>query len=196
MLPTRRPDSLGTFRLDCPYCRTKAVAFATVGDEIARGQFFDFVATCGYCARLVIVTLRSGRIKQVVPQEPTFEAPLHTPKAVARYFVQAEDNLPANPDAAGVMFRKALETALRVKFPNLSGRLIDRIDAAAAQHKLTPEMANWAHRIRLLGNEAAHDDEPFSRGDAESLSSFCRLLLLYLFTLPGMMQEARAEDDG
>ena len=134
--------------------------------------------------------------KEVVPREPTIEAPLHTPDSVARYFVQGEDNLSTNPDAAGVMFRKALETALHVKFRHLSGRLIDRIDAAARQHKLTPEMADWAHRIRVLGNEAAHDDEPFARSDAESLSSFCRLLLLYLFTLPGMMQEARAEDGG
>ena len=37
-----------------------------------------------------------------------------------------------------------------------------------------------------------HDDEePFVKEDAELLSTFTRLVLLYLFTLPGMLNEAR-----
>ena len=67
-----------------------------------------------------------------------------------------------------------------------------RIQQAAAQHGLTPDLADWANRIRLDGNAAVHDDE-FSKEDAESLHAFTELVFMYLFTLPGMLEEAQEE---
>ncbi len=90
------------------------------------------------------------------------------------------------------MFRKALDTGLKAKFPDIKGTLFERIDEAARQNKLTPSLAEWAHQIRLDGNDAAHDEEPFSKEDAERLQTFTELVLLYLFTLPGKLDEARA----
>ena len=102
------------------------------------------------------------------------------------------ENMPGNWDAAGSMFRKALDTGLAAKFPEIKGTLFARIGEAAAQSKLTPELAEWSHQIRLDGNDAVHDDVPFSKDDAERLQAFTHLVLLYLFSLPGMLDEARA----
>jgi len=184
---------VATFQLNCPYCGTKSVAF-TVKTEFQRGLLIDTIATCGYCDRVLVVTLEHGEITELVPPDRKIRAPSHTPDNVKRYYIQGEDNLPTNWDAAGVMYRKALEAALRVKFPELEGSLMSRIDAAAREGKITAEMSDWAHRIRRLGNEAAHDEEPFSEHDAKTLSSFCHLVFLYLFTLPGMMTEAQSRD--
>ena len=101
------------------------------------------------------------------------------------------ENLPGNWDAAGLMFRRALEAGLKIKFPDIKGTLYERIEKAAEQQKLTPDLAAWSHEVRLGGNDAAHDEEPFDKEDAERLSTFTRLVLLYLFTLPGMLDEAR-----
>ena len=182
-----------TFQLNCPYCRTKSVAF-TARTQLQRGPLLDTIATCGYCNRVLIVTLHHGKVTETVPRDRKIRAPSHTPDNVKRYYIQGEDNLPTNWDAAGVMYRKSLEAALRVKFPDLEGSLMARIDAAAKEGKITAEMSDWAHRIRILGNEAAHDEEPFSEHDAKTLSSFCHLLFLYLFTLPGMLTEAQSEE--
>lgn len=91
------------------------------------------------------------------------------------------------------MMRKTLESALAAKFPDLKGRLVDRIDVAEKQGAMTKDMAQWAHRIRRLGNDAAHDDEPFSERDAAELRGFTDLLLRYLFTLPGMLEKAQRQ---
>jgi hypothetical protein len=50
-------------------------------------------------------------------------------------------------------------------------------------------MKEWAHHIRRLGNDAAHEEEPFEEDEARGLQSFTELLLTYAFTLPGMLVE-------
>ena len=130
----------------------------------------------------------------VAPALPDTGAPAYTPENVGRFFEQGMENLPRNFDAAGTMFRKALDTALTARFPEIKGRLVDRIDEAANSGAMTRDMAEWAHRIRRLGNDAAHDDDPFSEADARELHGFTELVLRYLFTLPGML--AAAQGDG
>ena len=103
------------------------------------------------------------------------------------------ENLPNNYDAAGSMFRSALEAGLKVKFPDIDGTLYERIKKAAAQQGLTPDLADWAHQIRLDGNDAVHGDEEFSKEDVERLHTFTELVFMYLFTLPGMLAKARDE---
>ena len=100
------------------------------------------------------------------------------------------DNLPKNWDAAGSMFRKALDTGLKSKFLEVQGTLYARIEKAANKQELSPALAEWAHQIRLGGNHAAHE-EAFSKEEAEELAMFTELVFLYLFTLPGMLKESQ-----
>ena len=93
------------------------------------------------------------------------------------------------------MFRKVLDVALKDKFPEIEGTLNKRIKKAEEQQGLTPELADWSHQIRLEGNEAAHGEEPFSEDDARRLATFTELVPLYLYTLPGMLKEARGSGD-
>ena len=88
-------------------------------------------------------------------------------------------------------FAKPLDTGLKAKFPEIKGTLYERIEEAAKQHKLTPDMVEWAHEIRLEGNNAVHEDKPFSKDEAEHLFAFTHLVFLYLFTLPGRLEEAQ-----
>ncbi len=88
------------------------------------------------------------------------------------------------------MFRKALETGLKAKFPNKTGTLNENIKSAEQAQKITPEMADWAHKIRRLGNSATHDEEPWTEEEAQEIKGFTELVFQYLFTLPGMMEGA------
>ena len=94
-----------------------------------------------------------------------------------------------------MMFRRALEAALKEKFKDkdMTGSLYECIDKAADESGLTPALVEWAHQIRLDGNEAAHGEQPFSKEDAQRLHDFVDLVFRYLFTLPGMLAEARGE---
>ena len=194
-------------RRDCPRCGTKSVELREEDRDSAcvithfkdRGYArVDVFAVCGYCRRGVVLTFERdsttnarGSFLELAPSPLSFDAPKYTPENAARYYAQALKNLSGNWDAAGAMFRKTLDTALKHKFSDLSGTLQERIQKAADNHQLTPDMAAWAHHVRLGGNEAVHDDEPFSEDAAVELAAFTKLVLIYLFRLPGMIEKSR-----
>ena len=97
------------------------------------------------------------------PKPYSISAPEHVPIGIAQDYKEASDSLRReNFTSAGLMFRKVLEQATLALAPDQGGirkkRLLDRIDALAGQHLLTPSMRDWAHIIRLEGNEAAHEE--------------------------------------
>jgi hypothetical protein len=85
---------------------------------------------------------------------------------------------------AGMAYRRVLELAVQDKGPELKGTLEKRINKLAAENVLTPAIAEWAHSIRDLGNEAAHDDAVPSEEDIVDLAAFTRVVLEYLYTMP------------
>jgi len=206
---------MSIFQADCPHCGTKRVAFTirsqTNWKRDCSPYLWDTFATCGCCDRGVVATFKISGItippsecleqqtpitlREIAPALPDTGAPSHTPENVARFFEQAMANLPNNWDAAGAMFRKALDTGLKHRFPGITGTLFTRIKKAAKKHELTSDLAAWAHQIRLNGNKAAHEEELFSQQDAKRLSVFTEMVLRYLFTLPGMLDQARSESE-
>ena len=200
---------MAVFKENCPRCGTQNVAFTILHETLCdqHGSFWDTFAQCGYCNRGIVATFETynkrepsvafgqSRLLSIAPPLPDTGAPNYTPQNVARFFEQAMDNLPSNWDAAGGMFRKALDTGLKSKFPKMKGTLYARIDEAAKKQDLTPELAKWAHEIRLGGNDAAHEEKLFSEKDAKNLAVFTQLVFQYLFMLPGMLSEARSDPD-
>jgi len=136
-------------------------------------------------------------IAQFWPEVPAPSIPDHLPAAVKGRYEQAESNfsMPGNEEAAGSMYRKALEIGLRGIDPEPKGTVNERIERLAKAGRLTPELREWAHEIRHLGNEAVHDDEPPTREELAALRGFSEMVLTYLFTLPGMLAQRRAAKD-
>ena len=204
---------MSTFQADCPHCGTVSVAFTIACERKAlkySSGHWDTLAICGQCSRGVLASFYCPDAKPpteslasvlkvtleppiISPTPRKTDAPEHTPVNVKKFYEQGMQCLPSAWDAAGSMFRKALEAGLKRKFPEIKDRLDlkKRIEKAASDQKLTPELAEWAHQVRLGGNEAVHDDDPFSREDAERLQVFTELVFLYLFTLPGRLDDAR-----
>ena len=201
-----------TVRGHCPHCGTNKVALEIVKEHNlsktgGNWQWHAF-ATCGFCDWGVLLTLethaghspmelcRDGYfpiLLSIAPPLPDTGAPAHTPDKVTKFYKQGLDNLAlGNWDAAGSMLRKALEFGLKHKFPEMTGDTYKRIETAAENRKLTPDLAEWAHQIRGLGNDATHEDL-FEEKDAKEMASFIDLVFRYLFTLPGMLAEARGE---
>lgn len=204
---------MSVFQANCPHCGTKSVAFTIAHQWNAHKQarqLWDTFAFCGQCSRGILATFytpdggdpvkwlgRGDRNRmeppQISPSVLSTGAPEHTPENVAEFYRQGMENLPGAWDAAGSMFRKVLDTGLKAKFPEINGTLLQRIEKAAEQNELTPDLAEWAHQIRIDGNDATHEEDPFSKEDAKRLQTFTSLVLIYLFTLPGMLKKARGE---
>ena len=207
------------FQTNCPRCGTKGVAFHFLGqhrfidDTFGRGHY-DVSGVCGVCNRVVVFTFRveshdpdpiqwtvhgshipAEYCIEVAPVPPSTDAPRHTPENVASFFRQGKESVNQGSwDAAGMMFRKTLETGLKAKFPEVTSSLTpyERIEKAAKLHKLTPDLAEWSHRIRNLGNDATHEEEPFTETQAREIADFTRIVLEYLFTYPEEVKAARS----
>ncbi len=87
----------------------------------------------------------------------------------------------------------AVDAMLKDKGLNV-GNLNSRIDAAAKNHLITPEMAAWAHEIRLDANDQLHADEeadlPDSANAAKAIE-FANALAQFLYVLPARVERSR-----
>jgi hypothetical protein len=82
-------------------------------------------------------------------------------------------------------------TQLKVKGLT-DGTLNIRINAAAARHMITEDMAAWAHDVRLDANDPRHADETRPHHTPETAQravDFAAALAEFLFVLP--MQRGR-----
>lgn len=195
----------GIVRQTCPFCKTTSVACEAIfswrtGEEEKRA-----LIKCGACGEGIIrayfsphdlmnvggeVTRQNIVLAEQWPESSCGAAPKDTPENAAKFFEQGTSSLESgNFDAAGMMFRKTLESATKLLDPqSMSKPLVKRIDALTSDGKLTPDLAAWAHEVRLGGNEAAHEDEPFSEDDAQDLRNFVENFLRYAFTLPSAVK--------
>ena len=212
-----------SFPYDCPHCGTKQASFQIRSEfhsPLTKGRIYAFVIcginTCQKAATAVFqVDTRtyshSGSPHELVngfsehpskflfvdfyPEPETPEIPEHLPENVNTYYLEAVNSVKSAPNAAGMMFRKTLDTGLKKIDPGAKGNLLARIKSAADSGKITQDMADWADRIRLDGNDAAHEEDPFTPQQAEELHLFTRLVMMYLFSLPGMLEEWKTKTE-
>ncbi|GGB49866.1 DUF4145 domain-containing protein [Blastomonas aquatica] len=186
---------------NCPYCRTQDVAFTAKSSWKSENDGNRALFICGACSEGVIWEWSGGAdpcgynghisshritLLRQWPDEASGAAPADTPPTTSRYFEQATASLiNGHFDAAAMMFRKCLESATKLLSPESTSKsLYSRIEALVAKGALTEDMGKWAHEVRLGGNDAAHDDEPFTISEAEELRNFIENFLRYAFTLP------------
>lgn len=200
--------------LDCPYCNTERVGFHGSLYMAFHRQPYTYILLlqCGKCGEGVVAKCQSDYFLQwiqsplsykppsilaVHPPVPRVEFPAHLPDNIRNFFLQGSDSLRRSSfDAAGTMFRKSLDAALRKLHPEAKRTLTlqRRIDALPPDLGITPAMRQWAHEIRDLGNDAAHEEEPFTEPEAKALHAFTEMFLTYAFTLPGMLAERKAAE--
>ena len=198
--------------LDCPHCGSERMGFAFGGEmEVPRvTRTWNTLFMCRKCREGIVVKLyHRGETKHPSlctgdPRDEKFEvtaiypkrqpgvAPEYVPADIAGDFVEAVENLRRESfTSAGMMFRRVLEQATKRIAPDLTATtLLGRIDALAERHEITPAMKDWAHVIRIVGNEATHD-EVFDDTRAGQMHGFAELFLVYSFTLPERVKRMR-----
>ena len=125
---------------------------------------------------------------------PDTQLPDAIPSEIAGAFAEAAMALHANcPRASAVMARRTLE-AIAIDKGEVSGSLAQRLRNLADKGVLHPSLTEWAHEVRLVGNDGAHGDviNPVSIEDARDLIGFVRELLRYLYELPADLARRRA----
>lgn len=207
-----------TFQYDCPHCQSKRSAFSIIDQyphRSVKGRQF-ITSVCGVCDIPIIVQYVDMNIVRgysatsltsvavdfpginfvIETSWPTggSDAPSDLPINVQKFFEQGSQNERAqNWDAAGAMFRKTLDVATKILDPALSAKnLFHRIEALVTQGSLTAAIGEWAHEIRIDGNDAVHGDEPETSDDVAAMHEFCRAFLTYSFSLPSLVARRKS----
>lgn len=200
------------FRGTCPHCETVGVSFARVGEYRSRVEGVSVeevfaLIVCGCCERAAMAMFPSYddyHEHQLTESDVTLHpsapsagsVPEHLPERVAQRYSEAlSDMRRAARESAAVMFRKTLELSLKTIRPDDDGNLYVRIDKAAEAGAITRDLAEWAHRIRLDGNDAAHEDAVPTAEEIREMQHFTELVLRYVFSLPGMLERWRRRED-
>lgn len=135
------------------------------------------------------------RVARLWPAVPTPNIPDHLPPEVARAFQQAETAFPQKrmEEPAAGSYGRALDIGTRALAPKFEGTLFGRIKHLAAEGLITRDLAEWAHEVRLVRNDALHTPEGVTRAELTDVRGLTDMILRYMFTLPGMIRARRAE---
>lgn len=208
--------------LDCPHCFVKNTSF-TIRSTSAHPRQDDpnwvtseVWATCNSCGRGVTNWIRTHKTLfpknlESVPGKVTegtyislgkwaptitpIDVPRHLPVAVERAYKEGCMTLQAGHfDSACNSFRRALELGLKELSNEVDAwRLERRIDCLTDKNLITPAIREWAHQIRVLGNQATHEGDA-TKIEAEQMHSLCKFVLTYIYTLPKEVALARGQD--
>jgi hypothetical protein len=136
-------------------------------------------------------------VKAMWPEVAGPVIPEAMPPDVERIYLQAERNFPiaGNEEAAGTMYRKALDIGLKKIDATVKGTLATRIKKLAEAGNLTKDIAEWSDHVRDLGNEAAHEEVPPTREELEDLRNITEMVMRYLFSLPAMVKARKPTNE-
>lgn len=107
-------------------------------------------------------------------------------------------------NACVLMCRRALEEATRILGEEIEPEderskynkkvLYRRIEHLAKEHRITPDLRDWAHEARLGGKLGAHggtEKQWNTQQDAEEIVEFATWFFRYVFILPQQLAERR-----
>ncbi|MEN8511973.1 DUF4145 domain-containing protein [Burkholderia sp. RS02] len=190
---------------DCPHCGASNSAFniAYSNQHPSKQHQWNALGICPSCGEGIYVlshaivpnlgqlagnlaTMGNVSILKVLPRPEKVESPDHIPPAANRAFQEGVACLAiGKATAAAAMFRRCLEIALKAHSPDIEAwKLEKRIDKLFNEGRITKDLQEWAHRVRLDGNDALHEAEEFTKESSIELMEFTRMVLVYLYTLP------------
>lgn len=182
----------------CPHCSIAnpllgRIAGQETTDHSAANKRFWSTYRCASCGGLVLVSSPFDANHEITDVWPSPKVVSEDVPSRAREFLSQAINSLHAPAGAVMLTGSSVDAMLKDKGLK-EGSLYARIDAAAAAHLITQEMAAWAHDIRLDANDQRHADEgvPFPDGaNAAKAIEFAMALAQFLYVLPARVERGR-----
>ena len=211
--------------LECPHCGAEKIGFTLAAEVLGVEKTslgysrYRVLLICSNCEDAVVAVIDYGRhavghspmgcgsnpvqngwkLRRVYPTPKPSSCPRLTPDDLKRLYVQADNAFKrGDADASGTMSRKVVDVSTQQLLKEKSKdyeNIFQRIEALAEQGKLTDELKDWAHQIRIGGADAAHDLDPYTDEEAEEQLEFAELYLIYVYTLPKRLEERKAKTE-
>lgn len=200
---------------DCQRCGTQSVQMNVEGYSTKDNLNFELFVVCNRCARSSIYAgqpqgnfsqnLNLGEHRQIdalpVQVSPQIlDLSDDIPQRTREIFIEAATCRSYGlSEASGAMFRKAIDVGTKefyARDERLSGKtpanaLRSRINALGDMNILDPEIVELADIAALDGNDAAHDEDPYTAEEAEALEELTLDLLDRLFVRPAKIKRVK-----
>ncbi|CAN7160569.1 DUF4145 domain-containing protein [Paraburkholderia hospita] len=145
---------------------------------------------CSICGGCVMAAWNESGVCEIWPDSTGFSEDI--PEEPRDFLVQAAETL-NSPRASVVTSAGAVDAMLKARALE-SGTLYKRIDEAVEKGLLTPDMAEWAHDVRLDANDQRHADLkaiPPTIEDAKRCLEFAKALADIMFVLPARVTRGK-----
>jgi hypothetical protein len=191
---------------ECPHCSPTISYFHPIAnyfENLSSGaQRVVSAARCESCKKFVLVI---GEKAHGSPQYSLVAVyPLGKPNdAVAEEVKQAAKDVAQDYAealrchwiksyrASVVMCRRAIQSSA-IALKASGGRLIDQIDDLFKTGKVTESLKEFAHEIRLTGNDGAHPDKDglnaVTEKDSADIIEFTKEFLNYIYVMPAKLK--------
>ncbi len=179
----------------CPYCSVRlpnmfrATSFTTTISNGAKRSWQIFqCGTCGGAVLLETIPNTSEYTSMLPGQNEQLDESI--PPRALEFLRQAIES--KFSPSGSIMLCASSVDAMMKNIGYKEGNLYSRIEKAKDDHKITEEMSQWAHKVRLDSNEQRHDDEEIPLPvitDAENCIEFTLALGQFLFVLPARISK-------
>ncbi|MFM0095641.1 DUF4145 domain-containing protein [Paraburkholderia nemoris] len=192
------PQNAQTYPMQrCPHCYvdnpnlSRGMGPLTTRDSFQQSERQWTLFVCNRCGGCVMGAYKmDSGFWEAWPDANAFSPDI--PAEPLDYLVQAAGSL-NQPRASVMTSAGAVDSMLKAK-GLVDGNLYARIKQAVEQHLLTPDMAEWAHDVRLDANDQRHADVaavPPDFEDAKRCLEFAKALADILFVLPARVTRGK-----
>jgi len=211
------------FVRDCVRCGVRRIQHQVIGQAYIRDMNWEVIGACPDCgsASIYYFQLRAAGQQPMSFTNGNIEGPhstlasqsvriatvplelsVHIPSRIAGLFREANECRQMTwYEAAGSMYRKTLDVATKHIFthdPRLADKnpanaLRSRIKAMGELGILDHDIVELADIVALDGNDAVHDEDPYTKEEAEALEDLTFDLLDRLFVRPAKIAAVKAK---
>jgi hypothetical protein len=148
------------------------------------------VYICSKCRRVILACAPGyEEIQDILPRQMVL--PRDIPDRARRALSEAIKITGTAPSASIISCARAVEFMLDAKGIGVgtSKKLYAKIEEAAVQQIIIPDVKTWAHEIRLAANDERHPDlDDATPDDAQQCVEFALALAQNLFVLPARIR--------
>jgi|SRR3989338_3787782 len=172
----------------CPFCH-RFTELSNRGEHTHR-----WLGQCNACQEIILVDNRTGKCYPLPLPGPV---DARIPEQIRADFIEAKQCKASGAfRAASVMARRALQSICLDKGAKENEKLGKQIDWMLAQNIITKDLKEWAHEVRLVGNDAAHpkkpsEDEKILESDADDILQLLEQFSQVLYVAPALAAERR-----
>lgn len=146
-----------------------------------------WIALCNNCNNVLLVKNKGEKVYPEKAPTPTDE---RIPDKIRLDLEEAKICFAMNCyRACAVIARRSIQTACIEKGANKE-KLVHQIDQLFDMGVITKDLRNWAHLVRMIGNDAAHPkSEPVDYADAQDVLDFAEQFMYVVFVTPKKAEE-------